>query len=78
MESIARSVRITDDADQLLTALAGKTGKPKAQIVQEALKDLEERIFWSEVQSAFATSPQAEDTALWDETASDGFQHESR
>jgi predicted DNA-binding protein len=79
MENIARSVRITADADSLLTTLAGKTGKPKAQIVQEALKVLEDRIFWSEVQTAFESgSEAASETELWDTTVADGFEHESR
>jgi len=78
MENVARSVRITADADSLLTTLAGKTGKPKAQIVQEALEALEDRIFWSEVQTAFENgSETAAETALWDATVPDGF-HESR
>lgn len=79
MENVARSVRITTDADTLLTALAAKTGKPKAQIVQEALRDLEDRIFWSEVQAAFESGTEtAAETALWDTTVPDGFKHESR
>jgi predicted DNA-binding protein len=76
METIARSVRITADADSLLTSLAGKTGKPKAQVVQEALQVLEDRIFWSEVQAAFETGNEAAaETALWDATVPDGFKH---
>ena len=77
MENIATSVRITAGAKALLTDLAGRTGKPKAQIVEEALRHWEDRIFWSEVQSAFASGPapdglQAE-TELWECTVGDGL-----
>lgn len=80
MEHIAKSVRITEDADALLSSLATKTGKPKAQVVQEALRVLEDRIFWTEVQTAFSgdQSEAAAETALWDATVGDGFQNESR
>lgn len=80
MESIAKSVRITADADALLGTLAGKTGKSKAQIIQEALHNLEDRIFWAEVQSAFAngSGEMAAETELWESTVPDGFENESR
>jgi hypothetical protein len=54
MESIATSVRITAAANALQSSLARKTGKPKAQIAEEALRDWEDRVFWAEVQQAFA------------------------
>ena len=78
MKNIATSVRITADASALLTELSGRTGKPKAQIVEEALRYWEDRIFWSEVQSAFAAGPptgelQAE-TELWECTVGDGLE----
>ncbi len=77
MENIATSVRITATANALLSTLAGKTGKSKAQILEEALRDLEDRMFWSEVQQAFAASPESDDLRaereLWDSTVSDGL-----
>ena len=77
MEGVATSVRITAAANALLTALAGKTGKPKSQILEEALRDWEERTFWADVQRAFAAGPEADELRaereLWDRTASDGF-----
>jgi predicted DNA-binding protein len=77
MGSIATSVRITATANALLSALAGKTGKPKAQIVEEALRDWEDRMFWTEVQQAFAAGPESDELRiereLWDRTVSDGL-----
>lgn len=54
MENIASSVRISADAVHTLAKLALKLGQPKAQVIQRALQELEERVFWSEVQEAFA------------------------
>jgi len=68
MENIATSVRIT---------AAGKTGKPKAQIVEEALRDWEDRMFWTEVQEAFAADPESDEfrteRELWDRSVADGL-----
>ena len=76
MENIATSVRITATANALLSDLAGKTGKSKAQIVEEALREWEDRTFWAEVQSAFA-EPEAEEfrveRELWESTVGDGL-----
>jgi predicted transcriptional regulator len=76
MENIATSVRIT--ATALLSALAGKTGKSKAQIVEEALRDWEDRMFWTEVQQAFAASAESAglraERELWDRTVADGLE----
>lgn len=61
MESIATSVRIAGDAIDILSALASKLGQSKAQVIEIALKELEERIFWAEVADAFdriAADPQ--------------------
>ena len=78
MENIATSVRITAAANALLSNLADKTGKSKAQIVEEALRDWDDRIFWAEVQSAFAAAPESEELRrerqLWENTAADGFE----
>jgi hypothetical protein len=77
MENIATSVRITAAANALLSALAGKIGKPKAQIVEEALRGWDDKMFWTEVQQAFAASPESEELRtereLWDRTVSDGL-----
>ena len=79
MENIATSVRITADANAMLTELAVRTGKPKAQIVEEALRHWEDKIFWAEVQSAFSSSPDElrPETELWEGTVGDGF-HEAQ
>jgi predicted transcriptional regulator len=53
MPSIAASVRITDDAIEVLSGLAAKLNQPKAQVIERALRELEEKIFWSDVENAF-------------------------
>ncbi len=53
METVATSVRIAGDAINTLSTLAAKLGQSKAQVIEIALKELEERIFWSEVNEAF-------------------------
>lgn len=76
MENVATSVRITPAAHAVLSNLADKTGKSKAQIVEEALRDWEDRVFWAEVHSAFA-APESEELRvereLWDSTVGDGL-----
>jgi predicted transcriptional regulator len=76
MESVATSVRITATANALLSLLARKTRKPKAQIVEEALRHWEDKMFWAEVQSAFAGTEPDElraERELWDATVKDGL-----
>src|SRR6266849_231030 len=77
MENIATSIRITADANALLSDLAVRTGKPKAQIVEEALRHWEDRIFWSAVQYAFAATPEPDELRaereLWERTVGDGL-----
>jgi predicted transcriptional regulator len=72
MESIATSIPITADADALLSDLAIRTGKPKAQIVEEALRHWEDTMFWPTVQSAFAAAPETGEVRaereLWEST----------
>lgn len=53
METVATSVRIAGDAINTLSTLTTKLGQSKAQVIEIALKELEERIFWSEVTEAF-------------------------
>ncbi len=38
----------------VLSKLSVKLGQPKAQVIETALKQMEERIFWEEVGEAFA------------------------
>lgn len=77
MENIATSVRITATANALLSDLAGRTGKSKAQVVEEALRDWEDRMFWADVQHAFAAGPETEELRaereLWECTVLDGL-----
>lgn len=80
METIATSVRITAAANALLSSLASRTGKPKAQIVEEALRVWEDKMFWGAVQQAFAANPREceSETELWESTVGDGFQPRPR
>ena len=54
MENIATSVRIAGDAIRVLSNLSAKLGQPKAQVIEQALKALDERLFWEEVTASFA------------------------
>ena len=77
MENVATSIRINAAANALLTQLAARTGKSKAEIVEQALREWEERTFWAGVQSAF-TAPEPEqlrvERELWERTVADGLQ----
>lgn len=74
MQNAATSVRIPSDAIDTLSALSSKLGKSKAQVVEVALKHLEEKVFWDEVRDAFersAANPaesarQKTEIALWE------------
>ena len=58
----------------ILSGLAAKLGQPKAQIIELALRELEERTFRDDVQRAFAltasdpveSAGQRHEFALWD------------
>ena len=84
MENTATSVRIAGDAIRALSVLAEKLGQSKAHVIETALKDLEERIFWTEVDEAFrrtAQNPeesqrQQAEFALWDRGAASDFKDE--
>lgn len=73
---MASSVRITPAANQLLSQLSEKLGHSKAQVIEEALRRLEELEFWNSVQAAFDSGETDESRAereLWDSTVSDGL-----
>ena len=53
MENVATSVRIKGDAIGVLAELSEKLGQSKAQVIELALKQLEERMFWDEVRDSF-------------------------
>lgn len=80
MENIATSVRITRDASGVLSKLAATLGQSKAQIVESALQQMEERVFWAEVQDAFVrdavTTETTPDTALWTRASDIDFRDE--
>ena len=84
MENIATSVRIAGDAIGVLSTLAEKLGQSKAQVIETALKQMEERIFWDEVGEAFekiAADPaesarQRAEVELWDQGTARDFKGE--
>ena len=80
MRNVVTSVRITGDANGVLSKLAVKLGQSKAQVIQAALQQMEERVFWAEVQVAFArdaaTPEEAAESALWDRTSDADFRNE--
>ncbi len=76
MANVTASIRIRPVASDLLDYLAAKLGQPKASVVEQALEVLEERIYWEEVQQAFASGESEQMRAereLWDSTANDGL-----
>jgi hypothetical protein len=85
MPNIASSVRINGDAVVVLSNLAAKLGQPKAQVVELALKELEEKIFWADVHHAFeqtAADPaqSAQEKAefeLWDRASNTDLKDEA-
>jgi predicted transcriptional regulator len=85
MTNVATSVRIPGDANDILSGLAAKLGKSKAQVIETALKELEERIFWAEVRGAFeriAADPeeaarQRAEIEIWDRTSDRDFKDET-
>ena len=81
MNSIATSVRVSPDAYEVLNALSDKMGRSKAQVVELALRRLEEQTFWSEFHAAFnddgAVAQGIRDQAAeWDATVGDGLASE--
>ena len=85
MLNVVSSVRINGDAMGVLSNLAAKLGQPKAQIVERALKELEEKIFWADVHIAFErTAGDPEQAAqhgaefdLWDRASNADLKDES-
>ena len=76
MPNAISSVRITPTAHHLLTQLSRKLGRPKSQLIEEALEILEEHVHWREVQDAFANGESEEMRAereLWDSATNDGL-----
>ena len=84
MPNVVTSVRIPGDASDILSELAAKLGKSKAKVIETALKELEEKLFWSDVRSAFeriAADPaesarQRVEMELWDRTSDRDFMDE--
>ena len=81
MENAATSVRIAGDAISVLAKLSTRLGQSKAQVIETALKQMEERMFWEEVRQSFeriAANPedsaqQAAEVKLWDHGTAEDF-----
>jgi predicted transcriptional regulator len=84
MRNVATSVRIPEHANSILSGLATKLGQSKAQVVEIALRELEERIFWADVRDAFeraAADPeeaarQKGEIAVWERVSETDFRDE--
>ena len=84
MENVATSVRIAGDAVGIVAQLSAKLGKSKAQVIETALKELEARIFWSEVRESFAQAAadpveaarQKVEIKLWERSSENDFRDE--
>ena len=84
MQNVATSVRIPSDANDILSSLAAKMGRSKAHVVEVALKQLEEKVFWTEVNEAFQrsaadpveTANQKAEIGLWEQASAKDFKDE--
>jgi len=81
---MAISVRIAGDAIAVLAKLSERLGQSKAQVIEIALKQMEERLFWQEVRESFeriAEDPlererQLAEVRIWDRGTARDFQGE--
>jgi predicted transcriptional regulator len=80
METVPTSVRISCDAIETLSKLASKLGQSEAQVLESALQEMDERIFWSEVQEAFSREAGDADglveRSVWEQASEADFQDE--
>ena len=68
-----------------LSGLAAKLGQPKAKVIELALRDLSEKIFWKDVQRAFESAAayleeaarQKTEIRLWDRASDADFSGEA-
>jgi predicted transcriptional regulator len=85
MSYVATSVRINGDAADALSGLATKLGQPKAKVIELALRELSDKVFWEDVQRAFeAAAADPEESArqkaeirLWDRASDADFGDET-
>jgi predicted DNA-binding protein len=81
MANAASSVRINEHTLNVLSELSLKLGQPKAQVIEIALKALEEQIFWEEVAESYAriaadpeeSARQQREIALWEQGTARDF-----
>jgi hypothetical protein len=68
-----------------LSQLSSKLGQPKAQIIELALKDLEERLFWADVHRVFEvtaidpelSAQQKSEFEIWDRVSNSDLKDEA-
>jgi len=85
MSYVATSVRINSDAADALSGLAAQLGQPKAKVIELALRELSDKIFWKDVQCAFEASAadpeeaarQKAEIRLWDRASDTDFKDET-
>jgi predicted transcriptional regulator len=85
MESVATSVRVAGDAIRILSDLSEKLGQSRAQVIEKALKELDEKMFWAETKGAFAriaadpieSEQQRAEAELWDRGTAQDFAAET-
>lgn len=76
------TIRVSRSTHDRLRKLAERESKPMSQIVDEAVRDLEERQFWAEYHAAYAAlaaDPDAwadfqNELSAWDGTLADGLE----
>lgn len=76
MSDVATSVRVNRDAFETLERLSARTKQAKAEIIELALRELEDRMFWQEVHDAYAqpeSEEMKEERKRWDRTTGDGL-----
>jgi predicted transcriptional regulator len=79
---VSLTIRVNRSTHDLLRKLAERESKPMSQIVEEAVRDLEERRFWAEYHAAYAALAAAPDAwadfhnerSAWDGTLTDGLE----
>ena len=81
----ATSVRIDRGTADTLSDLAAKLGLPKARVIELALRELSDKVFWSDVQRAFEvaaadakeTARQKAEIRLWERVSAADFENEA-
>lgn len=79
MGTVTTNIHVTPQANRILTDLSNHLNKPKGEVIEQALHDLEERLFLEEVHAAYAVEESDGmklERELWDTTVADGLESE--